>query len=308
MEIALELSQISKSYPGALALDKVSFKVKKGSIHGFLGPNGAGKSTCMKIISGLLVPTSGKVTLLGQSHVAQDKIGFLPENPPLYSSMKVKEYLKFVLEIRTLNGSKGFTVDQMLSDCGLTHVADRAIGNLSKGYKQRVGIAQALIHDPEIIILDEPTVGLDPVALDEMRVFIKSLKNKHTVLLSTHLLHEVKLICDEITIINKGQIVESGSIEEIQKKYTPRQIVHAQVKIWNDVWKKEMEMMFNLEVIGHQFSKTLYTIECMSKAGQDTREDISRYFIQKNAGLIGLSEQEQSLEDLFKVATKGSLQ
>ena len=308
MEIALELSSISKSYPGTQALNKVSFKVKKGSIHGFLGPNGAGKSTCMKIISGLLVPTSGSVTILGSSEVSQEKIGFLPENPPLYSAMKVKEYLKFVLDIRTLKGSHGFTVDEILHDCGLTHVADRAVGNLSKGYKQRVGIAQALIHNPEIIILDEPTVGLDPVALDEMRNFIKSLKNKHTVLLSTHLLHEVKLMCDEITIINKGHIVESGPIEEIQRKYTPRQIVNAQVKIWNDVWQKEMEMMFDLEVVRREFNNSIYSVECMSRTGKDTRDDISRYFIQKNAGLIGLSEKEQSLEDLFKVATSGDLQ
>jgi len=192
-EFTIITKQIGKEYPGRVALSDVSFKVKKGSIHGFLGPNGAGKTTTMKILNGLVVPTTGQFEISGS-------IGFLPENPPLYGNMTVDEYLSFVFSIYEKNTSLRSNeiqkrIDSVKEKCGLMNVSNRLIENLSKGYKQRVGIAQALVHSPEIIILDEPTVGLDPVAIVEIRNLIQSLKGSHTILFSSHQLHEVELLC-----------------------------------------------------------------------------------------------------------------
>lgn len=304
MDLAIELDHISKTYPGTIALRDVSFGVRKGSIHGFLGPNGAGKSTCMKIICGLIQASHGQVKIMGLHQEGTNLIGFLPELPPLYFQMKVVDYLKFVKNIRTLHANKGKSVEEIMSLCGLNDVAHRAIGNLSKGYKQRVGIAQALVHGPEIIILDEPTVGLDPVAIDEIRALIKNLKHEHTVLLSTHLLNEVKILCDDITIINKGLIVESGPIEKLQKKYTPRQIISLELKTWNQSWTKEMKIVLDAEVQNEERKDETFLIEILSPEGKDLREEVSKYFINKGVGLLSMSEKEQSLEDLFKMVTR----
>lgn len=308
MEYAIELEHISKNYPGRVALKDVSFAVKKGTIHGFLGPNGAGKSTCMRVICGLTPQSNGSYKIMGQEGVRQDQIGFLPEIPPLYSQMKVREFLQFVQNIRTIKNKKIQDISEVMRKCGLTDVAERAIANLSKGYKQRVGIAQALVHGPDIIVLDEPTVGLDPVAIDEIRELIRNLKKEHTVLLSTHLLNEVKLLCDEITIINQGVILESGPIEAIQKKYTPRQIITIVLKNFNDSWSKELELVHGLVVksVKNNEDQT-YSLELMSPEGKDLREEVSKYFFSKNVGLLALSEKEQSLEDLFKTVMKGEL-
>ena len=212
---ALQVKHLDKEYPGVEVLKNVSFDVKKNDIHAFLGPNGAGKSTTMKVISGLLPPTSGEVLIDGNSihqnpQYGHRHIGFLPENLPLYLDMSVEEYINFVSEIHLAKTSTSPPpMESIINRCGLSEVKNKTIRKLSKGYKQRVGIAQTLSYHADLIILDEPLVGLDPNAIAEIRELILDLKDNHTVLLSTHQLYEVDLLCDQITIINKGEILKN---------------------------------------------------------------------------------------------------
>ncbi len=218
----IEIKNLVKRYGTNLAVDNISFTVNDGEIMGFLGPNGAGKSTTMNILTGYLSATDGVclingVDILEHPTAAKQKIGFLPEIPPLYLEMTVLEYLNFVYDLKkcTLNRKKH--IAEICEVIKITDVAERLIGNLSKGYRQRVGIAQALIGNPEVLIFDEPTVGLDPVQIIEIRNLIRSLGKNHTVILSTHILPEVQAVCDRIVVINKGQIVADASTAEIDK-------------------------------------------------------------------------------------------
>ena len=220
-EHALNVENLFKEYPGIEVIKGISFQVKKNDIHAFLGPNGAGKSTTMKMISGLLPATSGSISLNGKKiseHIeyAHHNIGFLPENLPLYQDMNVSEYLTFVQKIHHLKMTKELPkLDDIINKCGLSEVKNKLIRKLSKGFKQRVGIAQTLCYDAEMIILDEPLVGLDPNAISEIRELILELKKNHTILLSTHQLHEVELLCDHVTIINNGEILINTKKGEI---------------------------------------------------------------------------------------------
>lgn len=229
---ALQVKNLYKEYPGVEVLSNISFNVKRNHIHAFLGPNGAGKSTTMRIISGLLPPTSGEITVDGHS-IEQDPyychrhIGLLPENLPLYLDMAVEEYLVFVQKIHLLkNAEKLPSLDKIIERCGLHDVRNKMIRKLSKGYKQRVGIAQTLCYNADLIILDEPLVGLDPNAIAEIRQLILDLKENHTILLSTHQLHEVDLLCDHITIINRGKILKSCAKGEIELEAYFKEHVH----------------------------------------------------------------------------------
>ena len=208
----IQINGLTKKYGKNIALDNVSFNVSKGEILGFLGPNGAGKSTTMNIITGYISATSGTVTVNGFDNVTESvkcrkTIGYLPETPPLYNDMTVYEYLSFVYDIKQATQAKKEHINGVLDVVGISDVKDRLIKNLSKGYKQRVGIAQALIGDPQILILDEPTVGLDPKQINDIRNVIRTLAKEHTVILSTHILPEVSAVCDRVVIINKGKIV-----------------------------------------------------------------------------------------------------
>ncbi len=219
----IELKSVTKVFGDKVALDNLSFTVNDGEIMGFLGPNGAGKSTTMNIITGYLSATSGEVSVNGadifeQSEMAKKNIGFLPEQPPLYVDMTVWEYLSFVCNIKGYRGNKKEHIDSICEKTGITHVKKRVIRNLSKGYRQRVGIAQALVGDPKVLIFDEPTVGLDPVQIIEIRELIRSLGRSHTVILSTHILPEVQAVCDRIVIINKGKIVADEKTDELIDK------------------------------------------------------------------------------------------
>lgn len=225
MSLAIDLTNVTKTYPGVTALDEVNLKVRKGSIHGFIGPNGAGKSTTMKIIAGLIPATSGSILINGmdiaeQNTRARTPVGVLPENPPLYHNMRVGDYLNFCQRINSFESLDKHQVTRVLERCGLFDVRKRLIGNLSKGYKQRVAIAQTMVFGPEIIILDEPTVGLDPNAIAEVRTLIQELKEDHTILLSTHQLHEVARICDDLTIISKGRVLKTGTLHEVQSEFS----------------------------------------------------------------------------------------
>ena len=292
-DIAIDIKNLTKSYPGREALNEVTFSVKKGSVHGFLGPNGAGKSTTMKIISGLIPATSGEFLVNG-------KIGFLPEHPPLYPNMTVRDYLQFVLDIYSLTASKNL-VDNVMSKTGLTHVANRLIGNLSKGYQQRVGIAQALVYSPEIIILDEPTVGLDPVALAEIRDLISSLKKDHTILFSTHQFHDVELLCSDITLINHGKIVVSGPLISILENLKTRMTIEARVENFSEELKNQMMKRFALESIEYSKSDGNYFKIKLTGMGQDNmKKECARFLADETIGLLEFGELKLDLEELFK--------
>ncbi|MBP7844128.1 MAG: ATP-binding cassette domain-containing protein [Proteobacteria bacterium] len=217
----IEVTNLEKKYGDFAALHGISFKVEKGEILGLLGPNGAGKSTTMKILSAFMPASSGSAKVAGFD-VFEDpmeikkRVGYLPENPPLYLDMRVKEYLEFVAQLKQLPNAKiPERVHYVLSHCGLDDRAQSVIRNLSKGYRQRVGIAQAIVHDPEVVILDEPTVGLDPVQIVEIRNLIKNLAKTHTVILSTHILPEVMMTCDRVVLINRGRVLANGSVNEL---------------------------------------------------------------------------------------------
>lgn len=296
MNYAIETNRLKKSYANHLALKEISFKVKKGSVHGFLGPNGAGKSTTMRILCGLIPPTSGNFHVDGE-------IGFLPEYPPLYRNMTVDDYLEFVLAIQNKKVTKS-KINDVKDKTGLKSVGKRLIGNLSKGFQQRVGIAQAIIHSPEIIILDEPTVGLDPVAVVEIRELIRSLTSGHTILFSSHQLHEVELLCSDITLINEGVVLVSGELNEIQKKFTTQKSYKATVVNFDEEIKNRMIKEFNLASI--IVNKNFIEIFPQTKdQGIEHRLRLTHFLASKNIGLLEFSEEKLALEDLFKRMTIG---
>jgi ABC-2 type transport system ATP-binding protein len=306
VEYAIELDGISKSWPGILALKDISFQVKKSTIHGFLGPNGAGKSTTMNIISGLIPPTSGQVKILGQNvrdltNQTQKYIGFLPEHPPLYLNMTVQDYLVFVTKIN-LNNSNN--VDKIIEQCSLQKVEKRLIGNLSKGYRQRVAIAAALVTDPEIVILDEPTVGLDPISIIEIRELILSLKEKHTILLSTHILHEVSLLCSDITIINNGSILSSGPIADIKNSFNVGRVLKTEVKHWSEERRAYFLKQFNLESLAINKKANSTELTFYFNGLEDVRSALSSDLIAKNCGLLSFSEEAVDVESYFRKITE----
>jgi len=234
----IEVVDLVKKYGDFTAVHGLSFKVPKGQILGLLGPNGAGKSTTMKILSCFMPATSGKAIVAGfdvfeDAMEIKKRVGYLPEMPPLYLEMRIGEYLEYVADLKQVAiEKKKERMDFVTEHCGIKDVLRKVIGTLSKGYRQRVGIAQALVHDPEVVILDEPTVGLDPVQIVEIRNLIKGLANSHTVILSTHILPEVVMTCDRVILINKGTVVADGSIEELAgKNRTGESLEQAYLKI-----------------------------------------------------------------------------
>ena len=220
----IEINNLTKRYGDFLAVDDISFNVEKGKILGFLGPNGAGKTTTMRIITGFMPPSEGNVTISGydvldEPLLTKNKIGYLPETPPLYLDMTVSEYLNFAGLLKQIPNQKiNAAVDNACSKVDINDVKNKVIKALSKGYKQRVGLAQAIIHDPEVLILDEPTIGLDPIQIREVRDLIKSLAGNHTIVLSTHILPEVDMTCDEVVIIKKGKIIAQDTPKNLSKK------------------------------------------------------------------------------------------
>lgn len=217
----IEVQHLTKRYGDLIAVSDVSFTVASGQILGFLGPNGSGKTTTMRVITGFLPATSGTVKVAGfdifdDSFEARKRIGYLPETPPLYNDMTVASYLRFVARLKGMaRGEISAALDRALTRCGLTHVADRVTGHLSKGYRQRVGLAQAIIHNPTVLVLDEPTVGLDPQQIIEIRTLIKELAGAHTVVLSTHILPEVAQVCEKVVIINAGRVVKENMLTDL---------------------------------------------------------------------------------------------
>lgn len=223
-DIMIEVNELTRYYGPNKALDRISLQVRRGEVMGFLGPNGAGKTTTMRILAGLLAPTEGSVRVAGldmleQPVAAKARIGFLPETPPVYDDMTVREYLGYLATLRRVAANQQKkAVERAMERCGLTQVAHRLLRNLSKGYRQRAGIAQAIVHGPDVVILDEPTVGLDPIQVREIRELIRELGGEHSVLLSTHILPEVRMTCNRVAVINQGRIVAEDSLDGLMNR------------------------------------------------------------------------------------------
>lgn len=304
------VDQITKLYGGKPVVDSLSFNVGKGSIHGFLGPNGAGKTTTMKIISGVIPPSSGNVYVNGanvQENLIKIKknLGVLLETPPLYKDLEVRDFLKYVCKLHSVpKALLEDYVDYAIKKLDLTTVENRLIGNLSRGYKQRVGVAQAIVYKPQIIILDEPTVGLDPNSVIEMRELIKEIGKEHTVLLSSHLLHEISLICDQVTIINEGLLQASGTMEEIADKIKQNERIILKLKKWDASSESEIRNFDFVKELKVETFKDNYEILISLNSLADHREDISNFVFQKQLGLLEMYQEKINLEKIFLKVTE----
>lgn len=301
MDKILVVDGVTREYPGRTAVSNISFEVKRGSIHGFLGPNGAGKSTTMRMIAGLLPTTTGSITLFGEKmhagHFAlKNKLGLLPENPPLYLDMSVVDYLTFVAKIHKLDRINE-RVSRVIDELSLKEVTTRLIGNLSKGYRQRVGLAQAIVYDAPFLILDEPTNGLDPQSVVELREFIKKLSQEKTILFSSHILSEVEQLCDHITIIHQGKIRASGDIHEIHRKF--RQGLVLKIGLVGGGKLPDLGLFGKYEVKGHHQVGDEEQFHVVFEADRDCRREISKYLVETNAGLVTLAVESPELEDIF---------
>ena len=303
----IEVRNLVKKYGNHVAVNHLNFTVEKGKIYGFLGPNGAGKSTTMNMITGYIASTEGEVlidghNILEEPEVAKKKIGYLPEIPPLYQDMTVQEYLNFAAELKMIPKEKRkANIEEVMSTTKVIEVKNRLIKNLSKGYKQRVGLAQALLGYPEIIILDEPTVGLDPKQIIEIRDLIKSLGQKHTVILSSHILSEVSAVCDHVLIIDKGKLVASDTPENLGKLMSGANSLELTVKGQESEIRKALDMVENIqEVIYHDSliqDACDFTIKL--SGNQDMRENIFFALAEVKCPILKMQSSNMSLEEVF---------
>lgn len=306
----ISVQNLTKSYGGILAIQSLNFTVNKGEVVGFLGPNGAGKSTTMKIITGFMAPTSGAAVIGGYDVFenpieVKRRIGYLPETPPVYADMRVKEYLKYVAELKGVEKSKltGY-VANAIEKTNLGSVEKRMIHNLSKGFRQRVGIAQALVSNPEVLILDEPTVGLDPKQVSEIRDLIQDLRGHHTIILSTHILPEVQATCERIIIINKGQIVAQDTIANLTNNRKGHQVIHVKVKSASESLIKAITALPGVNRVHAGTAPQELVIE--TGAQEEMIENIASYIIQNKLGLLGISAVRADLEEVFLNLTYGA--
>ena len=303
----IEARGLTKSFGDRTAIADVSFSVGRGEIVGFLGPNGAGKTTTMRILTGYFPPTSGTGTVAGfdifrDSLAVRERIGYLPETPPLYREMTVVGYLDFVARIRGVRGAEvPSRIDEVVSTCALEDVALRLIGNLSKGYKQRVGLAQALIHHPDVLVLDEPTVGLDPKQIIEIRELIKGLRGQRTIVLSTHILPEVSQICERAIVIHRGRVVATDTLVNLEASLRKTERVRVTVKRDPPALLKDLRAIDGVSAVSIEKSAegTARDLVVEMAPGKDVREDIARVCVATDAGLVELAALRLSLEDVF---------
>ena len=298
--MSIKVENVSKFYNTQKALKEISFEICRGEIVGFLGPNGAGKSTMMKILTGFIPQSQGSVQICGldvceENLKAKNKIGYLPEHNPLYLDMYVREYLSFIVGLYKADPCR---IDDMIQKTGLKNEQHKLIRSLSKGYRQRVGLAQALLNNPEVLILDEPTTGLDPNQLVEIRSLIKEMGANKTVLLSTHIMQEVEAICDRVIIINKGIIVANKTIEELRKSKDGKNIITI---LFNEkVFKNELQAIKNVEEVdeigANEFKIT-------SNACHDLRKQLFEFAVAKKFTVLQMSLEENKLEDIFHKLT-----
>jgi ABC-2 type transport system ATP-binding protein len=301
------VDKLTKRYGGIVAVDQIEFSVPRGEILGFLGPNGAGKTTTMRMLTCYSPPTSGTARV-GGCDVRKDSIqvrkliGYLPESAPLYLDMKVRPYLNFMAEIKRYPGNlrRGY-VDEALAECGLGDVADRLIGNLSKGYRQRVGLAQALLGDPKVLILDEPTVGLDPAQIQEIRQLICNMRGRRTVILSTHILPEVSMTCQKVIIIHRGRIVAQGTPESLVSTMEGGEVILATVEGAPDAVLATIGKVAGVVAVAQENRlgerSAVYRIE--TKSGVDPRAALSRALVEAGHGLLEQKSSGMTLEDIF---------
>lgn len=301
--MTLQIKNLTRLYGQQRAVDNISFEVARGEIVGFLGPNGAGKSTTMKIATTYLPPTSGTVLVEGldvtqRPHEVKKIIGYLPEHNPLYTDLYVREYLEFSGRFYGLRGARlKAAVDRIIEVCGLTAEKHKRIEMLSKGYRQRVGIAQALLHDPQIVILDEPTSGLDPNQILEIRKLIKETSESKTVIFSTHILQEVQALCDRVIVINKGKLVADDNLKDLLAAGGRQTIV---VEFESPVAMDDLRQISGISAVelleGNRF-------RLMPEGGTDPRPEIFRFASERNLSLVGLRQEESSLESIFRDLT-----
>jgi len=307
----IKVTQLTKRYARTTAVDQISFEVAKGQIVGFLGPNGAGKTTTMRMLTCFLPPTSGTATVAGFDVLEQPlevkrRIGYLPETPPIYPEMSTYEYLQFVGKLKGLSGADlSKRVDYACARCAIADMKSKLLGKLSKGYRQRVGLAQAIIHNPDVLILDEPTAGLDPKQINETRDLIKDLAGEHTIILSTHILPEVEQTCELVVIINKGKLVATDSVRNLQARARGAESVLVEVAGRTGAFEPSMVMQKLERVAGvsrvlcKQQVDTRAVFEVESSKGSFVRGDVARAIVESGWDLNELRPAAMSLEEVF---------
>ncbi len=299
---------LSKDYGARMAVDNIRFQAEKGEILGFLGPNGAGKTTTMRILTGYMPPTSGKASIAGfdvveHSLEVRKRVGYLPETVPLYEDMTVFDYLKYMAELRNVLEAED-RVEDALEMVNMTERIDSYISSLSKGMRQRIGLAQALLHDPEVLILDEPTIGLDPAQIIEVRNLIRRLGEEHTILLSTHILSEAQQLCDRVLIMNKGRIVAEDSPEKLESRLSGAQRVALQVAGSSEGLVK---LLRGLEGVDRVIPGESGKLEFLTEPGMDSRPAVARAVLQAGYDLLELRRVGMSLEEIFLELTTDDL-
>ena len=307
----ISVTELTKRYARTTAVDQISFEVAKGQIVGFLGPNGAGKTTTMRILTCFLPPSSGTANVAGfdvleQPLEVKKRIGYLPESPPIYPEMETTEYLKFVGRLKGLSGADlEKRVDYVCGRCAIADVKTRLLGKLSKGYRQRVGLAQAIIHNPDVLILDEPTAGLDPKQINETRDLIKDLAGEHTIILSTHILPEVEQTCEQVIIINKGKLVATDSVRNLQARARGAESVLVEIAGRNgnleaSIAQNKLEQVTGVSrVLCKQQIDSRVVFEVESQRGRMVRGDLARAVVESGWDLNELRPAAMSLEEIF---------
>jgi ABC-2 type transport system ATP-binding protein len=303
LAVSVKVIQLVKTFDAQHAVDGISFEARKGEVLGFLGPNGAGKTTTMKIVTGYLPQTAGKVSVCGfdiaeNPMEARARVGYLPEHNPLYRDMYVREYLTFTAGLHQVKNIAK-RVDEMVERTGLTSHRQKQIGELSKGYRQRVGLAQAMLHNPEVLILDEPTSGLDPNQIIEIRQLIKDLGKEKTVILSTHILGEVEAVCDRAIIINKGKLVADAPIHELKQQFSGQSIVTAEFAEIVD--KNILSAIQNVQMV-KSLGKNKWQLT--ADASQDIRAEVFAFAVAHHLTLLELHKEVFSVEDVFQQLTR----
>jgi ABC-2 type transport system ATP-binding protein len=302
----IEVTNLTKRYGRQTAVDGVSFRVERGEIMGFLGPNGAGKTTTMRILTCYLPPTDGTARVAGydvfQAPIeVKRRVGYIPETPPLYPDMTVQEFLDFCSKIKGVaSGDRKAKIDDAIEKCRVGDVRDKLIAKLSKGYRQRVGLAQAILNNPDVLILDEPTAGLDPKQIIETRELIKSLGGEHTIILSTHILPEVSMTCGRVVIINKGRVVAEDTPGNLMRRLQGAGALRLEVRGEEVLVVQALQAVPGvLHVKPHGARDGLLTLDVEAEAGRDVRADLAAAIVTRGFGLLGLQQVGMSLEDIF---------
>ena len=306
----IKVKDLSKNYGPVEAVKSISFNLKDGEVIGFLGANGAGKTTTLKMMTGYLVPTEGSITVNGMdiikdTHSIQEQIGYLPELNPLYSEMRVYDYLEFLAAIRDVRGSQfKESLARVVEQCGLRGVVHKNISDCSKGYKQRIGLAAAMIHDPKILILDEPVTGLDPNQIIEIRSLIRSLGKEKLVFMSSHILQEIQATVDRIIIINEGEVVANGTNEELMTSFMGNVLLTMEVKGAKvDSIKHIQATLPNVKFISTSKEKRIHKIQLEYEKNKDSREEIFNYAVKNKWSILKMTPKTTNLEDIFRNLT-----